>query len=222
VIDYLIDSFKLVQHYKIDTTQKYWKTRVRKKFDKNYEAIKTEHDAVQISVFDTDPKTASDIVNTAVNKLDEYNKQHITETKLNLFNLINSQIIEQQKKVNAMADTLSTLSSQYKIKASAGPQGTMVVEGNDFRAVQLYKTLLAKQENAEKELNNRMNIRDQMEVSLKSATSSLFIVERAVPADRREKPVRSVVILITMLITGFVCILGALLIEQFKQIKSQL
>src|SRR5580692_3696363 len=27
VMNYIIDSFKLVQHYKIDTTKKYWKTK---------------------------------------------------------------------------------------------------------------------------------------------------------------------------------------------------
>jgi uncharacterized protein YqgV (UPF0045/DUF77 family) len=222
VIDYIIDSFKLVEHYKIDRNSKYWKTKVRKKFDKNYEAIKTEHEAVMISIYDTDPKTASDMVNAITEKVDELNKLHINETKKNLYTLISSQITEQQSKVNGYVDTLSSLAAQYKIKASAGPGGTIVVEGNDFKAVQEYKALMAKQENAEKELNNRMNIKEQMEVALKSNTSSLFVVEKAFPADRREKPVRSLVVIITMLLTAFVAVIGVLLIEQIQEIKQQL
>jgi uncharacterized protein involved in exopolysaccharide biosynthesis len=222
IIDYIIDSFKLVDHYKIDRKAAYWKTKVRKKFDKNYEAIKTEHDAVQISMFDTDPKMASDMVNAVVDKVDEENKSHVNETKKNLYNLISAQITEQQKNVNGYADTLSILSAQYKIKVSAGAPGTVIVDGNDARAVQQYKALLAKQENAEKELNNRLNIQQQMEVALKSNSSSLFIVEKATPADRREKPVRSLVVIITMLLTGFVSVIGVLLIEQMKDLKAQL
>lgn len=88
--------------------------------------------------------------------------------------------------------------------------------------MQLYKVLAAKAENAEKELNNRINIRDQLEVSLKSNSSSLFVVEKAFPADRREKPVRSLVVALTMLVTAFVSIIGALLIEQFNDIRKQL
>ncbi len=222
IIDYIIDSFKLVEHYKIDRTVAYWKTKVRKKFDKNYEAIKTEHDAVDISIFDTDPKLAAAIVNAVVEKVDEENKSHINETKKNLFNLISNQILEQQKNVNGYVDTLSMLATLYKVKVSSGAPGTVIVEGTDVRAVQQYKALLAKQENAEKELNNRINIKEQMEVAMKSNTSSLFIVEKATPADRREKPVRSLVVLITMLFTAFVSLIGVLLIEQIRDLKAQL
>jgi len=222
IIDYIIDSFKLVDHYKIDRSKAYWKTKVRKKFDKNYEAIKTEHDAIQISMFDTDPKLASDMVNAVVEKVDEENKSHVNETKKNLYDLISSQITEQQKNVTTYGDTLAILSAQYKIKVSSGAPGTVIVDGNDAQAVQKYKELLAKQENAEKELNNRINIKQQMEVALKSNSSSLFVVEKATPADRREKPVRSLVVLITMLLTAFISIIGVLLIEQLKDLKSQL
>jgi uncharacterized protein involved in exopolysaccharide biosynthesis len=173
-------------------------------------------------MFDTDPKLASDMVNAVVDKVDEENKSHVNETKKNLYNLISAQITEQQKNVNGYADTLSILSAQYKIKVSAGAPGTVIVDGNDARAVQQYKALLAKQENAEKELNNRSNIQQQMEVALKSNSSSLFIVEKATPADRREKPVRSLVVIITMLLTGFISVIGVLLIEQMKDLKAQL
>jgi capsular polysaccharide biosynthesis protein len=222
VIDYLIDSFKLVEHYKISKNSAYWKTKVRKKFDKNYEAIKTEHDAVQVSMYDTDPKMASDMVNAAIEKVDELNKSHVNDTKKNLYDLISTQILEQQRNVNTYADTLAALANQYKIKVSSGAPGTTIVDGNDVKAVQHYKTLLAKQENAEKELNNRVNIQQQMEVALKSNSSSLFIVEKASPADRREKPVRSLVVLITMLVTGFISIIGVMLIEQIRELKAQL
>jgi capsular polysaccharide biosynthesis protein len=222
VAQYIIDSFKLVSHYKIDTTKPYWRTKVKKKYDKNYEAIKTEHDAIQISIYDTDPNLAAAIVNAVVEKADDLNKSHIEETKKNLYGLIAYQIIEQQRDVNRYIDTLSLLAKEYKIKVASGGPGTEVVNGNDERAVEQYKVLLSKQENAEKELGNRINIKQQMEIALKSGTSSLFVVEKATAADRREKPVRSLVVLITMLATLFISLIGVLLIEQFGQIKAQL
>jgi capsular polysaccharide biosynthesis protein len=222
IMDYIIDSFKLAEHYKIDKTGRYWRTKVRKELDKNYEAIKTEHDAVQVSIYDTDPKTASAMVNAVVEKVDQENKQHTTETKQNLYNLISSQIVEQQRSVNGFVDTLADLGQRYKIKVSSGPQGTILVEGDNFKAVQEYKTLMSKEENAVKELDNRINIKEQLEVSMKSNTSSLVVFENAFPADKKEKPLRLVIVLITMLITGFVSIIGALLIEQLRELKKQL
>jgi len=221
LMDYIIDSFKLVSHYKIDTIAKYWKTKVKKKFDKNYEAIKTEHDAVQVSIFDTDPKLAAAMVNAVVAKVDELNKYFINESRKKQFEQLASQIVEQQGNVNTYVDTLASLAGQFKIKVSSA-SGTVVVEGNDVRAVQQYKALLSKVENAERELNNRINIKEQMEISLKTSSSSLYIVEKAEPADRREKPVRWVVVALTMLFTTFISLIGVLLIEQIKELKAQL
>lgn len=231
VFNYIIDSFKLVEHYKIDTTKKYWRTKAYKEFDKNYEAIKTEKDAVQISIYDTDPKLASAMVNAVVARVDELNKQEVNQTKINLYNVLSQQIGDQQTQVNEYVDTLAKLASMYKIKISlaggnqllvAGSELKDLVQGSNFEAVQQYKALLEKQENAMKELNNRENIKEQMEVALKSNASSIFIVEKAIPADKKDKPVRWLVILITAMVTLFVSVIGVLLIEQFNEIKKQL
>jgi capsular polysaccharide biosynthesis protein len=221
LMDYIIDSFKLASHYKIDTTVRYWKTKLKKKFDKNYEAIKTEHDAVAVSIFDTDPKLAATMTNAVVDKIDDLNKYFINESRKKLYDQLSAQIVEQQKSVNAFVDTLAALAGLYKIKVSSA-SGTVVVEGNDVRAVQQYKALLSMVENAERELNNRINIKEQMQVAIKTSNSSLYIVEKAEPADRREKPVRWVVVVLTMLFTTFIALIGVLLIEQIKEIKAQL
>lgn len=222
VINYIIDSFNLTDHYKVSRNKKYWKTIVRKKFDKNYKAIKTEREAIEISVYDTDPQLASAIVNAIVEKVDEQNKRHVQETKTQLYNVLCKQIEEQQDKVEDYVTTLATLAAEFDIKVSSAAGSTVLVEGKNFRAVQEYKALLEKQENAMKEFNNRSNIKEQMEVAMKSSSASLFIVEKAFPADRRDKPVRSLVVAITMLVTIFVSVIGVFLIEQWKELKSQI
>lgn len=222
VIDFVIDSFKIAQHYKIDTTTAYWRTKVRKKFEKNYSAIKTDKDAVEISLYDTDPKLAAALINTVVNRVDDLNKLHVNDIKRKTFSAISDQIAQYQTVVSSYIDTLADLGEKYKIKASVGTDGTLIVEGNDYKAVQLYKTFMSKQNNATRELNNLMNIKGQMAVSLRNAESSLFILEQAFPADRRTKPVRSLVVLVTVLITAFVSVIGVLLMEEVKEIKKQL
>ncbi len=222
VIDFVIDSFSMAEHYKIDTGKKYWKTMVRKKFEKKYKAIKTERDAVEISLYDTDTKLAASIVNVIVSKVDELNKVHVNDSKQKTYDAIQAQIAELQKNVYQYSDTLASLGQQYKIKVSTGADGTVLVDGNDYRAVQLYKAILSKQNNATRELNNLINISGQLEVSLKNSETSLYVLEQAVPSDRREKPVRWLVTFLTVLITGFVSVIGVLLIEQIREIKKQL
>jgi len=222
VIDFVIDSFKLADHYKVSKEKKYWRTIVRKKLEKKYEAIKTERDAVQVSLYDTDPKIAADIVNAVVHKVDEMNKLNAIEQKVKTYHAIEGEIAQLQISISSYVDTLAALGEKYKIKVSSGADGTVIVDGSDYKAVQVYKTVLSKQNNASRELNNLQNIRGQLEISMKNNETSLSVLEEAYPADRREKPVRSLVVLITMLVTGFVSVLGVLLIEQMREIKAQL
>jgi len=222
IIDFIIDSFKMAEHYDISKEKKYWKTIVRKKFEKNYEAIKTEHDAVRVSLYDTDPKVAAAIVNTVVRNVDELNKQHVTESKQKIYTAIVDQTAKLQLTADSYIDTLAILGERYKVKVSSGADGTILVDGSDYHAVQLYKSILAKQTNTARELNNLTNIQGQLNVSLQNNETSLYVLEAAFASDRREKPVRSLVVIITVLITGFVSLIGVLLIEQIRDIKSHL
>ena len=222
VLDFVIDSFKLAEHYDVDKNKKYWRTIVRKKFEKKYEAIKTERDAVQISLYDTDPKLAADIVNTIVHHVDKINKQNANDAKKKQYVAIQMQIQKLQGDVTLYSDSIARVGERYSIKVSSGADGTVIIDGKDFKAVQLYKQIMSKQSNGTRELNNLNNILGQLEVANLGSESSLSILEAAVPADRREKPVRSLVVLVTVLITLFVALLGALLFEKIAEIRKQL
>lgn len=222
VIEYVIDSFRLADHYKIASDKPYRKTIVRKKFEKKYEAIKTEHDAIQVSFYDTDPKVAAAIVNAVTEKVDQLNKEHVSQTKQKSYEAIARQTLKLQEDVNGYIDTLAKLGQQYKVKVSSGADGTIIVDGSDYHAVQLYKSIMAKQTNAARELNNLTNIKGQLDVSMQNNETSLVVMESAFPAERREKPVRSLVVILTMLITTFVGVIGVLMIEQIREIKAQL
>lgn len=222
VIQSIIDSFDLPKHYDINKDRKYWRTEVRKKFEKNYSAIRTEHDAVEISVYDTDPKVAAAIVNTIVSKIDRLNKQHIADTKRKVYNLIGKQVADMQQEVINYNDTLANLGEEYRIKVSQGTDGGVIVDGSNYKAVQLYKSLLSKQSGIARELNNLTSIRGQMEVTLENNESSLFVLEEAFAADRRTKPVRWLVVVVTTFLVFFISVIGVLLIEQIREIKEQL
>ena len=222
VLDYVIDSFHIAEHYKIDKSKPFWRTMVRKKFEKKYEAIKTERDAIQISLYDTDPKLAADIINTIVHRVDEINKQHAKDAKSKQYEAIKLQTKKLQVDVTLYSDSLARVGERYNIKVSSGADGTVIIDGKDYKAVQLYKQIMSKQSNGTRELNNLNNIIGQIEVANLGNESSLYVLETAIPADRREKPVRSLVVLVTVMITLFIALISALLFEQITEIRKQL
>src|SRR5690606_33137629 len=52
VIDYMIENFKLQEHYKIDTADQLWIWKTRKEFLSNYRAIKNELGALEVTIED--------------------------------------------------------------------------------------------------------------------------------------------------------------------------
>ncbi|HWB64983.1 MAG TPA: hypothetical protein VG603_15805, partial [Chitinophagales bacterium] len=149
-------------------------------------------------------------------------KKQVQVTKQKIYDAVSNQLNIMQQQLNEYVDTLAMLGQQYKIKVSSGNDGSVVVDGSDYKAVQLYKSIVAKQTGLIRELNNLASIKGEQEVSLKNSESSLYVTEKAFVSDRREKPVRSLVVVITMLVTLVVSILGVLLIEQIREIKQQL
>jgi uncharacterized protein involved in exopolysaccharide biosynthesis len=218
---YVIQKYDLATHYKIDTTKKYWRTKVKKEFESNYKAIKTEQGAVEISILDTDPELAKNIMEDYLTKIDEVNRYRNNEAKKTQLELFEKQIQKLQERANVYADTLGQLGGKYKITVQA-VAGNQVVQGNDYAAVQVFKVILEKQKSTLELMNNMTEIQEQIRSSIEANTMSLSILEKPFVADRKEKPKRSIIVLTALFLSLFAGILGALAIEQFKEIRSQL
>lgn len=64
--DSIILTFNLIDHYKIDTSKKYWKSALYWTYNRNIKISKTQYEAVQIEVLDIDPFVACDIANDII------------------------------------------------------------------------------------------------------------------------------------------------------------
>ncbi len=71
VANYLIQRFKLYEHYDIDSTHKFAAFNVGKAFRSHYNVKKTKYDAIEISVEDKEPAMAAAMANAARDKVSE-------------------------------------------------------------------------------------------------------------------------------------------------------
>ena len=218
----IIEKYKLADHYKINKEKKYWKTKVRKEFDQNYKSIKTDQGAVEISIFDTDPQIAVNIINDVIAMTDSMYRGSVLDAKKQQIATFKGQVAEDQKTADSYNDTLATLGREYGITVKAGADGTVMVDGKDYKAVQVYKGILAKQKNILSEVNFKTNISAQIENSLQNDNKSLSVIDAPTAADRKEKPIRSLIVVTVMLLTLVVSIFGALLADQIEDIRRQL
>lgn len=219
---YVIDKYNLADHYKIDKKKKYWKTKVQKEFEGNYRSIKTDQGAIEISIYDTDPKLAVNILNDVINMTDSIYRSSVMLSKKQQLETFTRQIADRQKMIEQYGDTLAILGKQSNIVVKAGFDKTDIIEGSDLHAVQVYKAIYAKQKNALIELNENSNIKEQIENSLQNDSKSLAVIDTPVIADKKEKPVRWLICITAMLLTFVFAVFGALLVDQIQEIRKQL
>lgn len=218
---YIISKYELSKVYEIDTTQKYWRTKVTNAFEGNYKAIKTEQGAIEISILDTDPKRAKEIVDDVILKIDEVNRKSINDNKEKQYELFSKQITEQQAEVEKYADTLGILAKKHNIKIHAAGESE-TVDGNDPVAAQQFKVIYDLQKDAILRLSTSVKIQGQIKTSIEASATSISILEKSYESDRKEKPKRSVIVLLAVFLTLTVSVFGALALEEIKEIRSQL
>lgn len=219
---YIINGYDLAGHYEINKDKKYYKTKTQKEFEKNYKVIKTDQGAVEISLYDTDPKLARDIVNDVIEKTDSIFRASLMGSKKQQLATFTKQLIEREQMIKEYGDTLAILGKKYGITVKAGFDKTDIIEGSDLQGVQIYKAIYARQKNAIIEYNENSNIKEQIENSLENDARSLAVIDAPTIAEKKEKPVRSLIVLTTFLLTFVFSIFGALLVDQVQEIRQRL
>ncbi|HEY0262080.1 MAG TPA: hypothetical protein VGB95_03580 [Chitinophagales bacterium] len=221
VKQYLINKHNLVSVYEIDTTEKYWKTKLYKEFDENYKAIKSDEGAVEISLLDTKPERAKDIIEDAIQKIDDVHKMSIEENRKAQYAIFTEQIKQQEAAVERNADSLGVLAKQHGISI----RGTGVnesIEGANPANVEKFRLLYNKQKDAITNLSTNRKIQEQLKITLDAKTNSLAVVAKPYVADRKEKPKRSIIVLTAAILALVVSTFGALALEEINEIRKQI
>lgn len=195
LMNHLIENFGLVEHYKADTTNPKYPFYVAREFKGNYEAIKTDRDAIQISIFDQDPAVASDMVSEAVNYINNVNNSIIRDNKSRTLDILQKEIARKQEIVEDMSARLGK------------------DPGNNILREQLAAGLT--------ELNELKQLSDQYKVSADEGFASIYLIESAVPALMKSKPVRWMIVVFTMLGAVVFSVLMAIVLEKFGEVRAK-
>ncbi len=195
-LNFLADSFRLAEHYKIGGTPEKARHKSFRQLKKNRNIFKTENGTVKIQVWDTDKKLAAELANALV---------HRTELVLS----------EKNNKANAafltqLEHNIAQKTTEYKqLRAPLNTDTGRTPadrEINDARA----KALLS-------EMESDFKLKEQLKTALLAGTPSLVVLEKAYPSDTPDKPRTWLWIGASFFASLVFAILLALLAEQFKK-----
>lgn len=236
--DQMIAAFKLDEHYKILPSYKYYKTALYGKFAEEVSFRKTENEAVKIQVLDTDPKIACAMVDSLVAF---YNKKVQTLHRIKWTEEVNirkSELLRLKTIMDSTINCLGELGRKYGVMEITGQSEGMsnaffqaVANGRDNQVLKDYfvnvaskspeaRSLMLRVEGCSMEVVDVQKKQNEAYRELTKEITYSVVVTPPYPADKKDWPKRSVIILVSVLLTLMMAMVVIGVIENHNHTKS--
>jgi len=199
IYGYIIGKYNLMDYYEIDKSDKLADYKVSKRFTKNYGIFKNELGAIEVHVADIDPVQAATIANDIVAKID-----NISMNLLNSNKAIVVELFEKEMEIK-----------NVELKDVTANIQALKISGNNPDKI---KSLETAKENIEKDLAKITTLYSQNKAAINKKISSVYILEKAYPAVKKERPKRMFIVLGAFMATFISVSLIVLIIERLKTI----
>ncbi len=196
--NYLIDKYKLYEHYKIEENNPQKEFYVKEKLRENCKVLKTSKGMLRIEVQDKEPVFAAEMANDVLSRLDVLNKEIIMEKKSDMIKIYEQNVKERKDNLALLKDSLINM-----IKRD--PEDTVNIN--------MMESMV---ETAYGKYSSLNTIYEEHQAGLNQNFSTMYIIESAVPAVKRHKPVRSIIVMTGTLLTLLIMCFAAVFIEKFK------
>jgi uncharacterized protein involved in exopolysaccharide biosynthesis len=223
--DRVIQKFNLMSHYGIDSTSQYKISKLYKEYEKNISFGSTEYLAVEISVYDQDPKMAAVIANTIADLLDSAKNDMQRQRSVAGFKIVETEYRELDAEIKTIVDSLITLGSlgvndvENQSQVFNQQLAIAIMNGNKTAQAALQKKLdiLGMYGGVYMMLKNSLEFKTEQLTLLQAkykearvdAQSNLpqkFVVSNAYIAERKSYPIRWLIIVVSTFSALFLAI----------------
>lgn len=235
--DQMIAAFKLDEHYKISPLYKYYKTALYGKFAEEVSFRKTENEAVRIQVLDTDPLIACAMVDS-LRKFYDKKVQSLHRIKIaEEFSIRTRELKRLEKDMDSLTNCMGELGRKYGVMEATGQSEGIstayfqaVASGKDNQALKDYfnnvalkspeaTSLMVRIEGSSKQIVEIQIMRDDAYRELTKEITYSVMVTPPFPSDKKDWPKRSVIILMSVILTLMMAIVVIGVIENRSNIK---
>ena len=197
----IIQKYNLLNHYKIDSGAKYFKTELLNEYYDNVSIKKTEYQAIEIIVMDTDPEYAALIANNIAALLDSVYNKIQKDRSFKALEIVEKVYSEQNAFVDRLKDSIISISSA---KSS------------------IYNSM-AKQ--LDEEIIHLSLLKSKLNEAKVDAFQDLphkYIVNPAQVSEKKAYPIRWLIVVVSTISTFVFALFFLLIVERFKAIKKEL
>lgn len=115
LMDFMIDSFQLYEHYDIDPDSPLGPYYVRLEFGEHFDVIKTKYDAIELSIEDQDKELAARMTNAARDRIAAIAQRLVKESQSQLLTVFENNISQKTSLLDSLNGQLQAVRLQYGV-----------------------------------------------------------------------------------------------------------
>ena len=236
--DSVINLFKLDEHYEIDKDYKYFKTILYYEYSEKVKIGKTPFEAVSIEVLDKSPDTAALIVEAIINFYDRKIARLHKTKYVEVADMYRKQLRAKEKGIDSLKAILQVLGKEHGIieydyqsqELMRGWLGTVDGNGSKINKKEVGKLkagmeeysgqLIEVVEMIQAEARTYVEVKLDYEMALRFLVSDMTysnVISRPFPSDKKEYPVRWIIVLVTVIAAFVFSMLAIMFIENQKK-----
>lgn len=235
VRDKVVQQFDLMKHYEIDASDANKHYKLVKEYNSHILFVRTRYGSIQIDVLDKDPQLAADMANKIVDLIDTVKNEMVMERTVPAFEINKRKKEQLERDKEAVLDQLDSLAAlgvvplegranlfqayveaknaedkaDYKARIDINMQYGAVFDGLEYvrnEKIMKLADFAQSYEQAESDANTQFNHK--------------FIVERAVIADKKDKPKRLIIMMLSTFGTFVFMVFLLLIQDKIRELRK--
>ena len=232
----IIKKYNLYEHYDIAENAQYPKTQLKKEYNSNISVERTKFMSVRIEVLDKDPKMAAKIANAISMYADTLmNDIKLKRAKIAL-KLLHERYEEEQNTIETLEDSLKEIrkmginnyESQAEVFNDAYAQALAENRVRGARKIEEKLEILSEYGGAYESMTQKLQLSisrvkflkkkvEEMEIEANSNVPHVFVVDRAIPAEKKAYPVRWLIVVVSTFGAFVFSILVLLILDTYRK-----
>jgi len=232
----IIEKYNLMEHYDIDQSSAYPQTQLYNQYSSNINAKRTQYMSIEIEVLDKDPKYAADIANDIAGLIDSTMFVMQQKRATEAYKLVEREYNKVENQIARLNDSLQHIGqlgvTDYEAQSTVLNEAyaKALLENNKSAMNRIQKQLdvlskyggnyLTIKRILEKQTEYLSNLQAkyaQAKINKEQKLPQIFIVDQAYPSEKKAKPKRSVIVIVTTASVFFLSILVLLVIDSVKK-----
>lgn len=234
----VIDEFDLMNHYQIDKSGPYPRTRLYRLYDNNVNIRRTEFNSIRITVLDETPEIAAEMATAIADYGDSLISKIQKVRAIRAFKLVEKEYLETQRQLAFLHDSLRSLRSlgifEYESQAEVLNQAyaDALIKGNRQATEEIQKKLdiLSRYGGIYSSLRNEVVYETERlgQLKIKYTEARLdaeqdlphkYVVSQAEVPERKAYPIRWLIVAVSLIATFILAMLTLIVLETVKKKK---